>query len=175
MVGHKGALLKMAEIRFRKVKRRGSPELKENGQWVPVPQLEGDSQEQFIGHLDPQRKPLVLKGIDLGARTSKWTEDFPGGPDSKVSAYNVGDPGSITGSGRPSREGNGNPLQYSCLENTMDGGAWGAGVHGATKSQTQLSDFTCTSRWTVDHLSQIRRKEVKIHVAAVAPRTSLNF
>ena len=117
----------------------------------------------------------MLKGIDLGARTSKWTEDFPGGPDSKVSAYNVGDPGSITGSGRPSREGNGNPLQYSCLENTMDGGAWGAGVHGATKSQTQLSDFTCTSRWTVDHLSQIRRKEVKIHVAAVAPRTSLNF
>ena len=37
---------------------------------------------------------------------------------------------------------NGNPLQYSCLENPMDGGAWGATVHGVTKSRTQLSDFT---------------------------------
>ena len=40
------------------------------------------------------------------------------------------------------REGNGNPLQYSCLENSMDGGAQWAAVHGVTKSQTQLSDFT---------------------------------
>ena len=46
----------------------------------------------------------------------------PGGSDSKASAYNVGDPGSIQG--RSSGEGNGNPLQYSCLENPMDGGAW---------------------------------------------------
>ena len=42
------------------------------------------------------------------------------------------------------REGNGNPLQYSCLENPMDGGAWWAAVHGVTKSQTLLSDFTFT-------------------------------
>ena len=42
------------------------------------------------------------------------------------------------------REGNGNPLQYSCLENSMDGGAWQAEVHGVTKSQTWLSDFTFT-------------------------------
>ena len=48
----------------------------------------------------------------------------PGGPEGKASAYNAGDPGSIPGSGRSSREGNGNPLQYSCLENLMDGGAW---------------------------------------------------
>ena len=47
--------------------------------------------------------------------------DFPGGSDSK--AYNVGDPGSIPGSGRSYGEGNGNPLQYSCLENSMDRGA----------------------------------------------------
>ena len=101
MAGHKGTLLKMAEIRFqkRKVKHGGSPELKENRQHVSVPQLEGDSQEQFMGHLDPQRKPLVLKGIDLGACTSKWMEDFPGGSDGKASAYNAGDPGSITGKG----------------------------------------------------------------------------
>ena len=42
------------------------------------------------------------------------------------------------------REGNGTPLQYSCLENPMDGGAWWAAVHGVTKSQTRLSDFTFT-------------------------------
>ena len=47
--------------------------------------------------------------------------NFPGGSDNKVSAYNTGDPDSIPGSGRPSGEGNGNPLQYSCLENAMDG------------------------------------------------------
>ena len=48
---------------------------------------------------------------------------FPGGSDDKASAYNVGDRGSIPGLGRSSGEGNGNPLQYSCLENPMDGGA----------------------------------------------------
>ena len=45
------------------------------------------------------------------------------------------------------REGNGTPLQYFCLENPMDGGAWWAAVHGVTKSQTQLSDFTFTSHY----------------------------
>ena len=70
--------------------------------------------------------------------------DFPNGLDGKVSAYNVGDPGSIPGLGRSPGEGNGNPLQYSCLENPKDGGAWWAPVHGAAKSQTQLSDFTST-------------------------------
>ena len=50
--------------------------------------------------------------------------DFPGGSDGKVSAYNVGDPGSIPGSGRSPGKRNGNPLQYSCLENPMDGGSW---------------------------------------------------
>ena len=50
------------------------------------------------------------------------------------SACNVGDPGSIPGLGRSPGEGNGNSLQYSCLENPMDGGAWQATVHGVTKS-----------------------------------------
>ena len=49
--------------------------------------------------------------------------DFPGGSDGKASAYNAGDPGSIPGSGRYPGEGNGNPLQYSCLENPMEGRA----------------------------------------------------
>ena len=49
---------------------------------------------------------------------------FPGGPDGKVSAYNVGDLGLIPGLGRSCAEGNGNPLHYSCLQNPMDRGAW---------------------------------------------------
>ena len=49
---------------------------------------------------------------------------FPGGSDSKASACNAGDPGLIPGWGRSPGEGNGNPLQYSCLENPMDGEAW---------------------------------------------------
>ena len=56
---------------------------------------------------------------------------LPGGLEGKVSASNVGDPGSIPESGRSPGEGNGNPLQYSCLESPMDGGA-----HGVTESQT---------------------------------------
>ena len=65
----------------------------------------------------------------------------PGGSDGKASTCNVGDLGSIPGLGRSSGEGNGNPLQYSYLENLMDG-AWQAIVHGVTMSQTRLSDFT---------------------------------
>ena len=68
--------------------------------------------------------------------------DFPVGSDSKASAYTAGDLGSIPGSGRSPGEGNSNPLQYSCLENPMDGGAWWATVHRVTKSRTRLSDFT---------------------------------
>ena len=60
----------------------------------------------------------------------------------KHHARHAGDPGSIPGWGRSPGEGNGNPLQYSCLENSMDGGAWWATVHGIAKSQTQLNDFT---------------------------------
>ena len=59
---------------------------------------------------------------------------FPGGLDNKESACNVKDPGLIPGSGRSPGEGNGDPLQYSCLENFMDTGAWWATVHGIPKS-----------------------------------------
>ena len=57
-------------------------------------------------------------------------------------AYNSGDPGSIPGLGTYPWRRNGNPLQYSCLENPMDGGAWWATVHGVAESRTRLSDFT---------------------------------
>ena len=65
---------------------------------------------------------------------------LPGGLDGKESACNAGGPASIPELGRFPGEGNGNPLQYSCLETPMDREAWRATVHGFTKSQTQLSD-----------------------------------
>ena len=61
---------------------------------------------------------------------------FQGGSDGKESASNAGDMGSVPGSGRFPGEGNGNPLQYSYLENSVDRGAWEATVHGVTKSCT---------------------------------------
>ena len=69
-------------------------------------------------------------------------ECLPGGSEGKASAGNAGDPGSIPGSGRSPGEGNGNPFQYSGLENSMDAGAWWATAHGVEKSWTRLSDFT---------------------------------
>ena len=65
---------------------------------------------------------------------------FPGGSESKESTCNAGDPGSIPGSGRSPGEGNGYPLQCSCLEYSMDRGAWQATVQGVTKSRAQLGD-----------------------------------
>ena len=65
---------------------------------------------------------------------------FPSGSDVKESACNAGDPGSIPESGRSPGEGYGIPLQYSCLDNLMDRGAWRSAVDGVSKSQTVLSD-----------------------------------
>ena len=59
---------------------------------------------------------------------------LPGGSGSEEIAYNAGDPGLIPGLGRSPGIGNGNPLQYSCLENSMDKGAWQVTVHGVTES-----------------------------------------
>ena len=67
---------------------------------------------------------------------------FSGGSEVKASACNAGELGSIPGLGRSPGEGNGYPIQYSCLENPMDRGAWWAILHGVAKSQTRLSDFT---------------------------------
>ena len=79
---------------------------------------------------------------------------FPRGSDYKESAYNPGDPGLIPGLEGSSREGNGNPLRYSCLENSMDRGAWRATVHGAAESQTWLKwpaflVLKCCARWSL--------------------------
>ena len=88
----------------------------------------------------------AVVGSPLGERP-RWIwgrvsakDGFPGALDSKESAWNTGDPGLMPGSGRSPGEGNGYPLQYSCLENPMDRGAWWATVHGVAKSQTRLRD-----------------------------------
>ena len=69
-------------------------------------------------------------------RYLKLMRVFSGASDGKESAYNVGDPGLIPGSGRSPGKGKGNPFQYSCLENSIDRGVWLATVHGVAKSQT---------------------------------------
>ena len=69
---------------------------------------------------------------------------FPGDSNGKESTCNAEDLGSIPGLGRYPREGNGNSLQYSCLENSMDRGAWWTTAHGVAKSRTWLNDFTFT-------------------------------
>ena len=77
-----------------------------------------------MGETDRGKRGLVLMGR------------APGGSEVKASVYSVGDPGPIPQEGRSPGEENGNPLQYSCLVNPMDGGAWLATVHGVSTSQT---------------------------------------
>ena len=85
----------------------------------------------------PGAKTLLTIRVDVGACV-ELALGFP----SEASACNVGDLGSIPELGRSPGEGNGNPFQYSCLENPMDRGAWQATIHGVAKSRTQLRDFT---------------------------------
>ena len=87
---------------------------------------------QFLGQEDPLEKGRLPTPVFLG---------FPGGSDGKDSACNAGDLSLIPGMGRPPGNGNGYPLQYSCLENSMDRRTQRATVHGVAKSWTQISDF----------------------------------
>ena len=88
------------------------------------------SKDAFIWHIDKQNCSHL--GVN------HW--GFPSSPDGKAFTYNAGDPGLIPGLGRSPGEGNGSPLQCSCLENPRDRGAWWATVHGVAKSQTRLSN-----------------------------------
>ena len=89
---------------------------------------------------------------------------FPGGSDGKESAFNRGDPSSIPGSGRSPEEWNGHPFQYSCLEKSMNRGAWKATVHGFAKRQTQLRD---KHTHTHTHTHNISSSHSKNHTARV--------
>ena len=77
---------------------------------------------------------IVLLGTGMETDTKSW--GFSDGSNGKEFACNVGDPGSVPGLGRSPGEGNGNPLQYSCLENPMGRGAWQVIVHGVAQSWT---------------------------------------
>ena len=99
----------------------------------------------FLGNLQCRRSRF-----DSWVRNIPWRRDrfpppafmgFPGGSDGKESTSNSGELGLIPGLGRSPGEGHGSPLQYSCLENPMDRGAWRATVHRVAKSQTQLCYF----------------------------------
>ena len=98
-----------------------------------------------LGHYpEEETGPLLL--TNTSRHCSFWyipviCWDFSSGTDSKESACNAEDPGSIPGLGRSPGEGNSNPLQYSCLENPMDRGAWQAIVLGIAKSRAELSNF----------------------------------
>ena len=92
---------------------------------------------------------------------SSAESSYTAGSDGEESACDAGDPGSITGSGRSPGEGNGNLLWYSCLENSMDRGAWWATVHGVAKSQTRMSDshhtqFSCEVGQSLDPVPPAR-------------------
>ena len=85
-----------------------------------------------------------------------------------MSVYNAGDPGSISGLGKSSGEGNGNPLQYSCLRNPTDRGAWQVSVHGVAKSRTLLTEQQQKQlTQKLGNLSKLRFTEEMLLSAAV--------
>ena len=85
------------------------------------------------------------------------------GKESACSAWGLG---SVPGSGRFPAEGNGYPLQYSCLENAMDRGAWWATVHGVAKNQTQLSDWHSTHSLECEVLERMEQNLPMVEKAA---------
>ena len=107
----------------------------------------------------------ILEQFDESFAQFIWLgEQFPGGSDSKESAYNAGDMGSIPRSGRSPEGGKGNPVQNSCLEHFMDKGAWWAPVHGATK--LDMTDATNTHTHLLCHDSM---KEYLAHTRCYNP------
>ena len=100
----------------------------------------------------------------LSSSSSTPTMGYPGGSVVKNPPTNAGDSGWILGLGRSPGEGNGNPLQCSCLENPMDRGAWWAIVHGVVRDRTRLSDFTFTSHF------HALEKEMATHSSVLAWR-----
>ena len=94
----------------------------------------------------------------------------------KESACSTGDSASIPRSGRSPGEGNGNPLQYSCLENPKDRGAWRATVHGVAKNETQLNEYFAVVQWLVmsDFLHPHELQHVRIPCPSLSPGVCAN-
>ena len=99
-------------------------------------------------HLKKWEAHLQHARIFLDSEISQGVVGLSDDLDGKESACNAGDTCSIPGWGRSPGGGNSNPLQYSCLENSMDRGSWWATVHGVPKNQTQLSNYTHTHTHT---------------------------
>ena len=145
--------------------------LGQTGRW---PQQHGQPPRAWHGRLDPGQEEVLGEGErpQCGHFPGGfgWVPGFPGGSDGKESACNGRDLGSIPGSGRSPGEGNGYPLEYSCLENPMDREAWGATVHSIAKSRTPLSDYHFSLHfWSGSNLPTPMRKHQAITVLAGLP------
>ena len=128
--------------------------------WQRMRWLDGltDSMDMSLSELwelvmDREAWRAAIHGVaNSRTRLSDWTElnltfpgGFPSGSESKESACSAGDLNSIPWLGRSPGKGNGNPLQYSCLENPMDRGAWQATAHGVAKSHNWATNTHTTS------------------------------
>ena len=116
----------------------------------------------FLSHFKTEESLSHIVNSNCSFLSSE--EAFPCSSVGKGSACSAGDPGSIPGLGRSPGVGNGNRLQYPCLENLMDRGAWWAAVHGVTKSRTRLSIFTFTFHF------HALEKEMATHSSVLAWR-----
>ena len=110
---------------------------------LKTPKTQATTQANSVNHW-VWIKQYQCQGLKVKQDISRKTAGLPCGSVSKESACNAGDPGSISGLGRSPGEGNGNPVQYSCLENSIDRGAWWATVHGITKTGTRTEWLTHT-------------------------------
>ena len=115
--------------------------------WLKITQMYWVGQNVSVGDYSKLEQTFwPTQYYNSGGQSPKWASlgnirGFPGGPDGKESACNVGDPGLTPGPRRSPGEGNGYPLQYSYLDNSMDRGSWWATVHGIARSQKWLSDL----------------------------------
>ena len=115
---------------------------REEKDWIGKELRRGNKNDEF--HFISEN---IYKGHVIGASNKLWiygSRDFPVGSVVKNLPASKGDMDSIPGLRRLAGEENGNPLQYSCLENHMDKGGWWAIIYSVTKCQTQLSDWTTT-------------------------------
>ena len=111
-----------------------------NWWWTGKPGELQSVESDRVGHNWVTELNWTERSCNVFSQPKRVLWGFPSGSDSKESASNAVDLGSIPGLGRSPEEGNGSPLQYSCLENPMDGGAWRATIHGVTKSWKSLND-----------------------------------